>query len=144
MKIIAVVFLFLVLSVSGFAQTVSGTIVFKATATDNTAAANDTECGISSVQIFNGAVAISPLLTVPTSGNDYTFSWDTKGVINGNYVITAVAKDKAGPGTTPANLCDGSKPNATTSNALNIVIDNRPADTTGPSITITLTITVTP
>lgn len=136
----------LILSFTGtlLSQTVNGTITLKATASDITPAIGDTECGIKDVQFFNGNAGLSPIFTAPTSGNDYIFVWDTKNVPNGTYVITTVAKDKAGPGTSPTTLCDGTKPNVTTSNALNVVIDNKAPDTSGPTVTITITVTVTP
>jgi hypothetical protein len=136
--------LFLLFPVILSAQAVNNTVTLTAVATDITAAIGDTECGVASVQFFNGATALSPVITTPTSGNSYTFSWDTKSVSNGTYVITAKAIDKAGLNTTPTNICDGSKPNTSTSNTLNVAVNNQPTDTTGPSVTITVTITVTP
>lgn len=115
-----------------------------ATATDVTAAVGDTECGIASVQFFVGTTPLGPALTTPTSGSNYTTQWNTTSVANGTYVLTAKATDKAGSGTSPATVCDGSKPNIGTSNALNVTVNNVPADAAAPTVTITITITVAP
>lgn len=125
-------------------QTVNGTVTFVATVTDATVAVGDTECGIASVQFFNGATAISPLLTAPTSGNDYVFKLDTKTLTNGTYAFTAKAIDKAGSSTDPAKVCDGTAGNIGVSNVLNVVINNATSDTHAPTITITITVTVAP
>lgn len=125
-------------------QTVNGSVTLTATASDITSDTGDTECGVASVQFFNGGAGLSPIMTAPTAGNNYVFNWDTKSVPNGTYVITAVAKDKAGPGTTPANTCDSTKQNVATSNPITVVVDNKAPDGTAPSITITITVTVTP
>lgn len=118
-------------------QTVGGTITLVANATD-------AGCGVASVQFFINNNPLSPPLTTPTNGTNYTIPFNTANTGNGPYTLTAVAKDKAGINTSPATACDSSKQNSTTSNAINIVIDNKPTDNTGPVVTITITVTVTP
>jgi hypothetical protein len=132
------VFVFSLWCTPALGQSISGSQTLTAIATDVTAAVGDTECGIASVQFFIGATPLSPALTAPNSGPNYTFSWNTLGTPNGTYVITAKATDKAGIGTTPANTCDGSKPNVGTSNALNVTVNNVPPDLATPTITITI------
>lgn len=126
------------------AQTISGNVTLSATATDVTATAGDTECGIKDIQFFNGASPLGSPITSPNSGTNYNLSLDTKTLPNGNYVITAKATDKAGSGTSPTTVCDGTKPNISTSNAINITVDNRLPDASAPSISITIIVVVTP
>jgi len=128
------------LSVS--AQTVTGTVTLTATASDITAAVGDTECGVASVQFFNGSTALGAPITSPTSGNDYVLSLNTRTMANGTYTITAKATDKAGVGTSAATLCDGSKPNVGTSAPLTMVVNNAAPDTNAPSVTVIVIVTV--
>jgi len=121
------------------AQTVSGTKTLTATASDVTAAVGDTECGIASVQFFLGTVALGAPITAPASGNNYVFQWDTTATPNGTYTVTAKATDKAGiGGGGPATICDGSRPNVGTSNALTVTVNNPPPDVATPTISITI------
>lgn len=137
-KILIVLFVLALSCSSLFAQSISGTVTLTAVATDVTPAVGDTECGVGSVQFFLGTTPLGPALTAPNSGTNYTFSWNTTTVPNGAYIVTAKATDKAGIGTTPANTCDGSKPNVGTSNALNVTVNNVPPDLATPTITITI------
>lgn len=144
MKVFLLVLLMLCLSVAANAQTVNGSMTLTATATDATATVGDTECGIASVQFFLGTTPLGPAITTPTSGNNYTTTWNTTQTANGTYVLTAKATDKAGSSTNPATVCDGSKPNIGTSNALSVTVNNVPPDVAAPNITISIIIVVTP
>lgn len=122
------------------AQSVSGTVTLNANASDVTAAPGDTECGIASVQFFIGTVALGAPITTPASGNNYVLQWNTTTTANGTYAVTAKATDKAGiGGAGPATICDGSKPNVGTSNALTVTVNNPPPDVGIPTISITIT-----
>jgi hypothetical protein len=125
------------------AQTVNGSVTLSATASDPVIV-GATSCGIKDVQFFSGSNPLSPLFTTPNSGTNYTFVWNTTKVTNGTYTITAKATDKAGSSTDPTKVCDGSKPNTGTSNALTVVINNAQPDITGPVINITIVISVGP
>jgi hypothetical protein len=142
-KLLLALSLIILFCLSAAAQSVSSTVTLTANAVDPIVAGSGT-CGVKDVQFFNGTTAISPAITTPTTGNNYTFAWDTKSVPNGNYVITAKASDKAGIATNNTNTCDSSKPNIGTSNAINVTVNNLPADTNSPTITITITIAVVP
>jgi C1A family cysteine protease len=63
--------------------TVSGTVTIQASASDN--------IGVSSI-----ALSINGSVVGTVNGSAYTFSWNTGSLSNGNYTITAVAKDAAG------------------------------------------------
>lgn len=138
--------LLFILALSGIvqAQSVSGNMTLTAIATDTTATVGDTECGVASVQFFLGTNPLGPAISTPQSGNSYSIPWDTKTVANGTYVVTAKATDKAGSGTSPTTVCDGSKPNIGTSNAINVTVNNVPSDTVAPNISITIIVVVGP
>ena len=75
--------------------TVSGTATFTATAADNAAVAG--------VQFFlNGSPAGAEVAAAP-----YSLNWDTSRTANGNYVLTARARDVAGNLTTSAGVNPG-------------------------------------
>jgi hypothetical protein len=141
-KFFAMLSLVLLLSVPIPAQTVSGTVTFTATAIDPVPVGGGTSCGVQSVQFFNGTTAMGPAITTPTSGNDYVFSLNTRTMANGSYTITAKATDKAGVGTSQATLCDGSKPNVGTSSPITLVVNNAAPDTTAPTVSIIVIVTV--
>ncbi len=65
-------------------STLTGTVSFSATASDNV--------GVTGVQYFLNSQAISPVLT----NTGYTFSWNSASVSNGSYTVKAVARDAAG------------------------------------------------
>jgi hypothetical protein len=133
-KILIVLFVLALSCSSLFAQSISGTVTLTAVATDVTPAVGDTECGVGSVQFFLGTTPLGPALTVPNSGTNYTFSWNTTMVPNGAYTLTAKATDKAGLN----GACDSTKVNIGTSNALNVTVNNIPPDVAPPTITITI------
>lgn len=139
-KLLSLMILILCLTGMVQAQTVSDTVTLKATVTDPTPAGG-TSCGIASVQFFNGTVPLGPAMTAPTSGNDYLLPLNTRTMSNGSYTITAKATDKAGVGTSGATLCDGSRPNVGTSNALTMVVNNAAPDTTAPNVTVIVIVT---
>jgi hypothetical protein len=88
---------------------ISGTINVNVNATDNVAVAG--------VQfMLNGSNLGPEDLTAP-----YSFSWNSRTVANGTYILTAKARDAAG--------------NITTSNELSITVSN-PPDTEAPTVSI--------
>lgn len=113
---------------------VRGTVVLTVTASDITAVAGDTECGIQKVQfLLDGAVLGAALTTAP-----YTYSWDTLKVTEGNHEIRALAYDKSGGSTAVAGQeCSGAAPNVSTPAIRAVEVDNIQPDTTPPTITIT-------
>ncbi len=102
------------ISISGPSNgaTVSGTINFAATASDN--------AGVTSVDFYQGLALLSSDTTSP-----YSYSWDTKTVKDGSYTLTASAHDAAG-NTTNASVTITVKNNTTP-----------PPDTTPPTTSIT-------
>ncbi len=84
---------------------VSGNVAVSANATDNV--------GVTKVEFYLNNVLTSSLTSSP-----YSFGWNTMGVANGPYTITAKAYDAAGNVSTPASV--------------NITVNN--ADTQAPSI----------
>ncbi|MBL7742965.1 MAG: DUF4082 domain-containing protein [Chitinophagaceae bacterium] len=90
------------------AGTVTGTINVTASASDNV--------GVAGVQfLLNGANLGTEVTTSP-----YTFSWNTTTAVNGNYTLTARARDAAG--------------NTTTSAGVAVTVNN---DTQAPAVSIT-------
>jgi len=130
-------FLFLLFAVPAIAQqNVNGTVTLTANATDITPATGDLECGVGYVQFYLSGVAIGPLI-LPQGTDKYTFAWDSTTVPDNDYVLTAVAVDRAGTGIPPHTNCDGSAPNMGNSNSILIrVVNHPPTDTTPPVITI--------
>jgi len=93
--------------------TVSGTTTLSATANDNV--------GVTSVEFYRGSTLLSSDTTSP-----YSYAWNTTGVTNGSYSLTAKAYDAAG--------------NVTTSSAVTVTVNNTvapPPDTTPPTASIT-------
>lgn len=91
---------------------VSDTIDLKATASDNV--------GVTSVDFYQGLTLLSSDTTSP-----YSYSWDTTTVDNGDYTITASARDAAGN---------------TTNESVSITVNNPtqpPIDTVNPTTSIT-------
>jgi hypothetical protein len=96
--------------ISPAAGEITGTINITATANDNT--------GVVGVQfLLNGTNLSAEDLTSP-----YSVSWNTKSLANGDYTLTAKARDAAG--------------NITTSDAVVVTINN-PPDTESPVIDLT-------
>lgn len=92
------------------AGTISGVVNVTANANDNV--------GVIGVQLLlNGSNLGSELTTSP-----YTYSWNTTGVANGSYTLTARARDAAG--------------NTTTSAGVVVNVNNVP-DTQAPTVSIT-------
>lgn len=90
---------------------VLGTVNISAIANDNV--------GVSGVQfLLNGANLGTEDLTAP-----YEFSWNTTTVANGNYTLSARARDAAG--------------NQTTSTGVIVTVTNPVVDTTRPTVSIT-------
>ena len=85
--------------------TASSTLVLTATATDNTA--------IAGVTFYRGTTALAAEVTATSAPDTYSYSWDTTGVTDGDYAITAVARD------TSNNY-------ATTSPAVTVTVHNTP------------------
>jgi hypothetical protein len=96
-------------------QTISGTVLMSATATDNT--------GVAGVQFtVNGAK-----LGADDTATPYAVSWNTTTGLDGTYTLRAVARDAAG--------------NVTTSNSVSVTVLN--ADRTAPAVSVTAPATVT-
>jgi hypothetical protein len=91
------------------------------------------ECGPASVQFYNGASPLGPLLTAPSSGRIYSMDLDTRTLPNGIYHITAKAADHNGN----AALCDGSTPNTASSGPIVLVVNHADSDSAVPMITVT-------
>jgi hypothetical protein len=90
-------------------ESLAGTVPIAAEATDNV--------GVVGVQFLLDGAPLGPEdLTAP-----YSLHWDTTGVPNGSYTLTAVARDAAG--------------NTGTSSPVLVTVDN--GDTTPPSVVIT-------
>jgi hypothetical protein len=91
--------------------TVSGTVAFSATASDNV--------GVTGVQFrVDGANVGAEDTTSP-----YSINWNTATVGNGGHSLTAVARDAAG--------------NTRTSSAINVTVQNAaPGDTTPPTVAL--------
>lgn len=95
------------------AATVSGSAVsITATATDNSGT-------VSGVQFKHGTTNIG----VEDTSSPFAVSWDTTGLANGSYALTAVARDPTG--------------NTTTSSTITVTVSNG-GDTTPPVVTIVL------
>jgi hypothetical protein len=93
------------------AGTINGTVDINANANDNN--------GVIGVQfLLNGNNLGSEDLTAP-----YSFTWNTNTVIDGNYTLTARARDSAG--------------NTTTSSQIVVNVLNHPPDNESPTINIT-------
>jgi uncharacterized protein (TIGR03118 family) len=93
------------------AGVVSGTVTISANAADNV--------GVAQVEFFAGTTSLGVDTTAP-----YSFDWNTLTVANGNFSLTAVAKDAFG--------------NATTSAAVAVTVTNvAPPDVTPPTVTLT-------
>lgn len=93
--------------------TLSGAATLTATASDNV--------GVTSVEFYQGSTLLGTDTTSP-----YSYSWNTTGVTNGSYNLTAQAYDAA--------------TNSATSTAINVTVDNTvtpPADTTPPTVSLT-------
>ncbi|MGZ8222649.1 MAG: Ig-like domain-containing protein, partial [Methylobacter sp.] len=93
---------------------ISGTVSLSATATDNV--------GVAGVQFKLDGVNLGGEVTTITLPLDYLSSWDTGTVPNGEYTLTAVARDAAG--------------NAKASSAVLVTVDNAVADTTLPTVSM--------
>ncbi len=92
------------------AGTISGSVNVTATANDN--------IGVVGVQfLLNGSNLGAEVTTAP-----YAYSWNTTTVTNGNYTLTARARDAAG--------------NTTTSGGVAVTVNNVP-DTQAPAVSIT-------
>ena len=83
-------------------STVSSTIALFATSTD--------DIGVSGVQFYYGTTTINAEVTVTSSPNTYTTTWNTAGVSDGSYALTAVARDSSN--------------NYATSTGVNVIVDN--------------------
>ena len=94
--------------------TVSGTVAVTADASDDVA--------VVGVQFKLNSVNLG----VEDTSNSYSVSWDTSGVVNGSYTVTAVARDAAG--------------NVTTSPGVPVTVSN---DTTPPAISSVSTTSLT-
>jgi len=94
----------------GASAVLSGTATIIASASDDT--------GVAGVQFYSGATKIGAELTSPP----YTVAWNTAGLPNGGYQLTAVARDGAG--------------NTTTSAAVDVTVQNSAVDVTPPSVSI--------
>lgn len=93
------------------AGTIAGTISVTATASDN--------FGVAGVQfLLNGNPLGAEDLAAP-----YSVSWNTTTVTDGNYTLTARARDAAG--------------NLTTSDAIAVTVQNNVPDETNPTVSIT-------
>lgn len=93
------------------AGTVTGSIAVSAVASDNTA--------VAAVQfLLNGSNLGSEDVTAP-----YSISWNTRTIANGNYTLTARARDASG--------------NTTVSTSVAVNVINVPPDTQYPSVSIT-------
>ncbi len=91
--------------------TVSGTVNVAASASDN--------IGVAKVEFYvNGS------LKGTDTAAPYSYSWDTKTVANGTYALSSKAYDAAG--------------NVKQSSSINCTVNNIVADTTAPSVAITL------
>jgi hypothetical protein len=99
-------------SVSAPAGTVSGTVTFTATASDN--------LGVAGVQFLVDNTAIG--VADPTS--PYSVSWNSASVINGTHTVTARATDTSG--------------NAAVSAPITFTINNVLADTSTPSVSLSV------
>ncbi|MEY2571560.1 MAG: hypothetical protein QOE63_1910, partial [Acidimicrobiaceae bacterium] len=93
------------LSAPAAGATVSGTTKVTATASD--------DVGVQSVQFKLGAQDLGAADTT----SPYSYDWDTKGVANGTYTLTAIARDAAG--------------NAKTSTAVQVTVANSTPVPTG-------------
>ncbi len=91
--------------------TVSSTVSITATASDN--------IGVVGVQFYVDGTALGAEDTT----SPYSASWLTTGVSNGAHSITARARDAAG--------------NTRTSTAISVTVQNQPADTTPPTVSLT-------
>ena len=127
MKRVFMVLLLLMIAAPVVAQAkVSGSVVVTATVTD-------AGCGVKQVQFFLGTTPLGPVLTTAP----YSYTWDTRPTPDSMVDIRAVAQDKSGgPTPLPGKECDGSVPNSATATK-QVEIDNVPADTTAPTVTIT-------
>jgi hypothetical protein len=85
--------------------TVSGIVTISATAGDNV--------GVVGVQFKRGTTDLGS----EDTSSPYSTSWDTSGVANGSYTLTAVARDAAG--------------NSTTSAPVTVTVSNAPPDPSG-------------
>jgi uncharacterized protein (TIGR03118 family) len=94
------------------AGNVNGTVAVTANAADNV--------GVAQVEFFAGTTSIGVDTTAP-----YSVDWNTTTVANGNFSLTAVAKDAFG--------------NATTSAAVAVTVNNvaPPVDNTPPTVALT-------
>lgn len=90
-------------------STVSGTLAVTANASDNV--------GVSKVEFYRNNVLQSTVAAAP-----YSYNWDTTGVTNGSYTLTAKAYDAAG--------------NVTLSQGSVVTVSNAPADTTAPTVAL--------
>ncbi|WP_160295285.1 Ig-like domain-containing protein [Geobacter sp. OR-1] len=86
---------------------VSGGITIKANAVDNV--------GVSMVEIYANGVLLFAGNAAP-----YNFTWDTRSVANGSYILTARASDNKG--------------NIANSSTVTVTVANQVADTTAPTI----------
>lgn len=91
--------------------TASGTITLVATTTDNIAVAG--------VTFYRGTTAISSEVTVTSSPDTYSINWDTTGVSDGAYSITAVSRDTSN--------------NYATTSAVTITVENNTPTVTTPT-----------
>lgn len=124
----------LFVGISDAQTTISGVYTIQVSASDVTPFNRD--CGVAFVQIFLNGNQLAKL-TTPTSGTIYQYDWNTVGVPNGTYTITASMTDKANNKATTL-VCDGTNPNtsAITSGSTRTIIVSNP-DTTAPTVTIT-------
>jgi hypothetical protein len=93
--------------------TVSGNVTLSATASDNIA--------VGGVQFLANGASVG----AEDTSSPYLVSWNTTGLANGSYTLTARARDAAG--------------NQTTSTAITVVVDNTvpPPDTIPPTVSMT-------
>jgi hypothetical protein len=89
--------------------TVSGTVSIQVAASDNT--------GVASVSLSVDGVIVATGSTAP-----YSFSWNSTTVANGPHTLTATARDAAGN---------------TALSSVTVTVNNAPADTVAPSVSIT-------
>lgn len=69
-------------------ETVSGLVTIEADVVD--------DVDVAGVVFYQNATMIGSEVTSPTSGSKYSVSWDTTGIVDGSYDITAVARDSSG------------------------------------------------
>ncbi len=78
---------------------ISSTAILSATATAHSSAGT-TAATIASVQFQVNGNHVGSAITSPSSGTTYSYTWDSSGVSNGTYSLSAVATDSNGIVTT--------------------------------------------